>query len=107
MTSRFDRWNPLTPLAASLLLVTAAFVAPAPWAPALALVIALGAAWWAGVGRRAGVMTLSIAIPSAMAAAHGAGATNATVTSSNDAASGVSGFHRSNRGVTPRSRAAP
>jgi energy-coupling factor transport system permease protein len=63
VTSRFDRWNPLTPLAASLFLVTAAFVAPAPWAPALALVLALGAAWWAGVERRAGVMTLSIAIP--------------------------------------------
>ena len=63
MTPRFDRWNPLTPLAASLLLVTVAFVAPAPWAPAIALAIALGAAWWAGVGRRAGVMTLSIAIP--------------------------------------------
>ena len=63
MTPRFDRWNPLTPLAASLLLVTVAFVAPAPWAPGIALGIALGAAWWAGVGRRAGVMTLSIAIP--------------------------------------------
>ena len=63
MTPRFDRWNPLTPLAASLLLVTVAFVAPAPWAPGIALAIALGAAWWAGVGRRAGVMTLSIAIP--------------------------------------------
>jgi len=63
MTSRFDRWNPLTPLAGALLLVTAAFVAPPPWAPAAALAVALAAAWWAGVGRRTAVMAASIAIP--------------------------------------------
>ena len=63
MTSRFDRWNPLTPLSVSLFLVTAAFVAPAPWAPAGALAVALVAAAWAGVGRRATAMTAAIAIP--------------------------------------------
>ena len=63
MTSRFDRWNPLTPLAAALLLVTAAYIGPPPWAAAAALAISLTMAWWAGVGRRATTLAAVVALP--------------------------------------------
>lgn len=61
--SRFDRWNPLTPLALALLLVAAAYIAPAPLAPAAALAIAIGVAWWAGIGRRVTALAAAVAIP--------------------------------------------
>src|SRR5262249_2124469 len=56
----------ITPLAGGRVLVTVAFVAPAPWAPAGALAASLAAAWWGGTGRRATVMAASIAIPTWM-----------------------------------------
>jgi energy-coupling factor transport system permease protein len=63
MTPRFDRWNPLTPLAGALLLVVAAYAGAAPWAPAAALAIALALAWWGGVGRRVTLLTAVVALP--------------------------------------------
>lgn len=66
MSSRFDRFNPITPLAAALLLVCAAFVGPAPWAPAAAFAIAIAGAWWGGVGPRSTRVSLLLAIPTWM-----------------------------------------
>lgn len=63
MTSRFDRWNPITPLAVALLLVVAAYAGAAPWAPAGAITVALALAWWGGVGRRVTALTAVVALP--------------------------------------------
>ncbi len=63
ITSRFNRWNPLTVLAAALLLTVVAYTGPAPWAPAAALALALGAAWWGGVGRRVARLVVAVAPP--------------------------------------------
>ena len=63
MTSRFDRWNPITPLAVALLLVVAAYVGAAPWAPAASIAAALALAWWAGIGRRVTALTAVVALP--------------------------------------------
>jgi len=61
--AKLDRWNPLTPLAAALLVVAAAYVGPAPWAPGAALAVSLAAAWWAGLARRVGALAAAVAIP--------------------------------------------
>lgn len=61
--SALDRWNPLTALAASVLLVVAAYAAPWSGVAAAALLGALGVAWALGIGRRVCALTLAIAVP--------------------------------------------
>ncbi|MEP6690677.1 MAG: energy-coupling factor transporter transmembrane component T [Gemmatimonadaceae bacterium] len=61
--SSLDRWNPLTPLAASLLLVVIAYIGPQPWSAVAALAIALALAASRGAGRRALALVLAVAIP--------------------------------------------
>jgi len=61
--SRLDRWNPLTPLAAALLLVVVAYTTDRPAVAAATLLVALGGAWAMGFGRRVSALTLAIAVP--------------------------------------------
>ncbi len=63
MNARYDRWNPLTPMAAALLLVAAAYTGPAPWAPAVVVAIGIAAAWWGGAGPRVTTLAAAVAIP--------------------------------------------
>lgn len=61
--SALDRCNPLTPLAAAVLLVVAAYTAPGMAVAGATLAAALGAAWALGLGRRVTALTLGIAVP--------------------------------------------
>jgi energy-coupling factor transport system permease protein len=63
VNARFDRFNPLTLLAAALLLTAAAYLGPAPAAPAAAFALALLGAWWGGVGARGGALAAGVALP--------------------------------------------
>jgi len=63
MSGRLDRFNPLTLLAAALLITAAAYLGPAPAAPAAALVLALLGAWWGGVGGRGSALAAAVALP--------------------------------------------
>jgi energy-coupling factor transport system permease protein len=58
-----DRWNPLTPLAAAILLVVLAYAGPQPVSPAIALLAGGAGAWGAGVGRRVGWLVAGVAVP--------------------------------------------
>jgi energy-coupling factor transport system permease protein len=58
-----DRWNPLTPLAAALALVVAAFAGPQLWSPALVLALAIVVAIFSGIGGRVTALTLFVALP--------------------------------------------
>ncbi len=64
MTASLDRWNPLTPLAASVLLVVLAYVGPQPWSPIAAVAIAIGLALGSGAGASVTRLTLLVAVPS-------------------------------------------
>jgi len=61
--SALDRWNPLTSLAAAVLLVTAAYTLPQPWGASAALLLAVGGAWALGVGRRVTWLAVAVAAP--------------------------------------------
>ena len=63
MTARFDRFNPLTLLAAALLLTAVAYRGPAPAAPAAAMLLALAGAWWGGAGARSAALAAGVALP--------------------------------------------
>lgn len=63
MTRATDALNPLTPLAAAVLLVVASYAGPQPAAPVAACVTALAAAVASGVGRRVVILVLVIAVP--------------------------------------------
>jgi energy-coupling factor transport system permease protein len=63
VSGALDRWNPLTPLAAALLLVVGAYTGPQPWSAAAALAIALGVAAGSGMGRRVLALVSAVAIP--------------------------------------------
>ncbi|HEU4643742.1 MAG TPA: energy-coupling factor transporter transmembrane component T [Gemmatimonadaceae bacterium] len=66
MSGALDRWNPLTPLAAALLLVVAAYTGPQPWSAVAALAIALGVATGSGMGRRVLALVSAVAIPTVL-----------------------------------------
>ena len=63
MRSALDRWNPLTPLAAAVAMVLAAFAGPQPYAPAIVLAIALLVAAAGGIGREVTVLTTLVVLP--------------------------------------------
>jgi energy-coupling factor transport system permease protein len=63
MTSALDRWNPLTPLAAAVAMVFAAFAGPQPYAPAVVLGIALLVAVASGIGLEVTALTMLVALP--------------------------------------------
>lgn len=63
MSAALGRWHPLTPLAAALLLVVAAYTGPQPWSAAAALAVALGVAAASGIGRRVLALTLAVVVP--------------------------------------------
>ena len=63
MTGALDRWNPLTPLAAAVAMVLAAFAGPQPYAPAIVLAIALLVAAASGIGRKVGALTMLVVLP--------------------------------------------
>ncbi|MDQ6828067.1 MAG: energy-coupling factor transporter transmembrane protein EcfT [Gemmatimonadota bacterium] len=64
MRSSLDRWNPLTPLAASVLLVVLAYVGPQPASAMIALTIAIAVAVASGVGAGVVRLALVVAVPS-------------------------------------------
>jgi energy-coupling factor transport system permease protein len=63
VSALLDRWNPLTPLAASLALVVIAFAGPQPWTPAIVMVLALVVAIANGIGGRVLALTALVALP--------------------------------------------
>jgi energy-coupling factor transport system permease protein len=63
MTSALDRWNPLTPLAAAVAMVLAAFAGPQPYAPAIVLMIALLVAAASGIGLEVTALTMLVVLP--------------------------------------------
>ena len=63
MTSALDRWNPLTPLAAAVAMVLAAFAGPQPYAPLLVLAIALLGAAGSGIGFKVSALTMLVVLP--------------------------------------------
>ena len=63
VTSALDRWNPLTPLAAAVAMVLAAFAGPQPYAPLLVLAIALLVAIAADIGRKVTALTMLVVLP--------------------------------------------
>jgi energy-coupling factor transport system permease protein len=63
MTSALDRWNPLTPLAAAVAMVLAAFAGPQPYAPALVLVLALLVAIVSDIGLEVAALTMLVVLP--------------------------------------------
>lgn len=63
MIARLRGINPLTALAAAVLLVCATYVMPAPTGPIVTLTIALVLAGMSGVGRRVTVLALAVAVP--------------------------------------------
>jgi energy-coupling factor transport system permease protein len=63
MTSALDRWNPLTPLAAAVAMVVAAFAGPQPYAPVFVLAIALLVAAVSGIGRKVAALTMLVVLP--------------------------------------------
>jgi energy-coupling factor transport system permease protein len=63
VSAALDRWNPLTPLAAALLLVTIAYAGAQPVAAIIALAIALALAWTSGVGRGVTVLAVAVGFP--------------------------------------------
>ena len=63
MTSALDRWNPLTPLAAAVAMVLAAFAGPQPYAPALVLALALLVAFASDIGLEVTALTMLVVLP--------------------------------------------
>ena len=63
MTSALDRWNPLTPLAAAVAMVLAAFAGPQPYAPVLVLAVALLVAMASGIGLEVTALTALVVLP--------------------------------------------
>ena len=63
MSDVLARWNPLTPLAAALVLVVLAYAGPAPVSASLALVVALALAWRTGVGVRVTWLAVIVGVP--------------------------------------------
>ncbi|HJU69098.1 MAG TPA: energy-coupling factor transporter transmembrane component T [Gemmatimonadaceae bacterium] len=63
MIDRLRRINPLTALAAVVLLITLTYVVPAPWGPLVALTVALLAAAMTGVARRVVIIAAAVAVP--------------------------------------------
>jgi len=63
MTSALDRWNPLTPLAAAVAMVLAAFAGPQPYAPVLVLAVALLVAMASGIGPQVTALTALVVLP--------------------------------------------
>ncbi|MDB4911318.1 MAG: hypothetical protein JWO39_2141, partial [Gemmatimonadetes bacterium] len=63
MTGALDRWNPLTPLAAAVAMVLAAFAGPQPYAPVLVLAIALLVAAASGIGSKVAALTVLVVLP--------------------------------------------
>jgi len=63
MTSALDRWNPLTPLAAAVAMVLAAFAGPQPYAPALVLALALLVAIASDIGLEVTALTMLVVLP--------------------------------------------
>jgi energy-coupling factor transport system permease protein len=61
--ARLRSINPLTALAAAVLLVCVTYVVPAPFGPLAALVLALVAAMMTGAGRRVGLLAVAVAVP--------------------------------------------
>lgn len=62
MIARLRSINPLTALAAALLLVSVTYLVPAPTGPVAALTLALAAASMTGAGRRVAILASSVAI---------------------------------------------
>ena len=62
MIARLRRINPLTALAAALLLVCVTYVVPAPTGPVVALTLALAVASMTGAGRRVAILASGVAI---------------------------------------------
>jgi energy-coupling factor transport system permease protein len=58
-----ERWNPLTPLALAVLLVVITYVAPQPWGPVGALLLALALAAASGIGTRVLGISLAAGVP--------------------------------------------
>jgi energy-coupling factor transport system permease protein len=63
VTSALDRWNPLTPLAAAVAMVLAAFAGPQPYAPVLVLAVALLVAATSGIGFKVTALTALVVLP--------------------------------------------
>jgi energy-coupling factor transport system permease protein len=63
MTSALDRWNPLTPLAAAVAMVLAAFAGPQPYAPVIVLAIALLVALASNIGLKVTTLTMLVVLP--------------------------------------------
>lgn len=63
MITRARSLNPITALAAAVLLVTITYVVPSPYGPLIALITALVAAALTGAGRRVAVLAAAVAIP--------------------------------------------
>jgi energy-coupling factor transporter transmembrane protein EcfT len=61
--ARLHSLNPLTALAAAVLLICIAYVVPAPFGPLAALALALAVAAATGAGRRVAILAASVAIP--------------------------------------------
>ncbi|MDQ6887200.1 MAG: energy-coupling factor transporter transmembrane protein EcfT [Gemmatimonadota bacterium] len=64
MSQKLDRWNPLTPLAAAVLLIVIAYTGPPPWSAPAAVLMALSLAAACGVGRTPFRLALAVALPS-------------------------------------------
>lgn len=60
-----DRWNPLTVLAAVVLLIVLAYAGPPLWGAIAAVVLAVGGAWALGIGRRVTTLAIGVAVPTA------------------------------------------
>lgn len=63
MIARLRSINPLTALAAAVLLVCVTYVVPAPVGPLAALTLALGVAAITGAGRRVATLAVAVALP--------------------------------------------
>jgi len=61
--ARLRSINPLTALAAAVLLVCVTYVVPAPFGPIAALTMALGLAAMTGAGRRVAILAAAVAVP--------------------------------------------
>jgi energy-coupling factor transport system permease protein len=63
VTARLRSINPITALAAAVLLVTITYVVPSPFGPLIALTVALLTAAVTGAGRRVAVLATAVAVP--------------------------------------------
>ena len=63
MIGRLRELNPLTALAAAVLLVIVTYVIPAPYGPLSALIIALAVAAMTGAARRVTILAIAVALP--------------------------------------------